>query len=120
MLSRDSSLLINVSLSFQTNHMIHAALYHHCHLLLSVSSVHSSERLEKEKEDLRAALEDALQKLQEQHRRDLAELEQKLHTFYQAEWDKVHLNYQEEADKCKALLQQQVRQHLHLNYLLVT
>lgn len=77
-------------------------------LLFPVSSVHSSERLEKEKDELRVALEDALQKLQEQHQNDLDELEQRLQTFYQAEWDKVHLTYQEEADKCKTLMQQQV------------
>ncbi|XP_070769692.1 microtubule-associated tumor suppressor 1 homolog A [Enoplosus armatus] len=73
-----------------------------------VCSVHSSELLEKEKDELRVALEDALQKLQEQHQKDLAELEQRLQAFYQAEWDKVHLTYQEEADKCKTLMQQQM------------
>uniref|UniRef100_A0A3Q3FK76 Microtubule associated scaffold protein 1 n=1 Tax=Labrus bergylta TaxID=56723 RepID=A0A3Q3FK76_9LABR len=73
-----------------------------------VCSVHSSERLEKEKDELRIALEDALLKLQEQHQKDLAELEHRLQTFYQAEWDKVHLTYQEEADKCKTLMQQQM------------
>lgn len=73
-----------------------------------VCSVHSSERLEKEKEELRVALEDALQTLKEQHNKDLNELEQRLHALYQAEWDKVHLTYQEEADKCKSLMQQQM------------
>ncbi|XP_074529890.1 microtubule-associated tumor suppressor 1 homolog A [Halichoeres trimaculatus] len=73
-----------------------------------VSSAHSSERLEKEKDELRAALEDALHKLQEQHQKDLAEMEQRLQTFYQGEWDKVHLTYQEEADKCKAVMQEQI------------
>lgn len=73
-----------------------------------VCSVHSSERLEKEKDELRVALEDALHRLQDQHQKDLAELEQRLQAFYQAEWDKVHLTYQEEADKCKTLMQQQM------------
>ncbi|XP_035525064.1 microtubule-associated tumor suppressor 1 homolog A isoform X1 [Morone saxatilis] len=73
-----------------------------------VCSVHSSERLEKEKDELRVALEEALQKLQEQHQKDLVELEQRLQAFYQAEWDKVHLTYQEEANKCKTLMQQQM------------
>ncbi|GAA6224297.1 microtubule-associated tumor suppressor 1 isoform X3 [Lates japonicus] len=73
-----------------------------------VCSIHSSERLEKEKEELRVALEDALHKLQEQHQKDVAELEQRLQAFYQAEWDKVHLTYQEEANKCKTLMQQQM------------
>ncbi|XP_075999587.1 microtubule-associated tumor suppressor 1 homolog A isoform X2 [Genypterus blacodes] len=73
-----------------------------------VCSVHSSERLEKEKDELRAALEEALQELQDQHQSDLAELEQRLQTFYQDEWDKVHVKYQEEADKCKTLMEQQM------------
>ncbi|XP_039974996.1 microtubule-associated tumor suppressor 1 homolog A isoform X2 [Xiphias gladius] len=73
-----------------------------------VCSIHSSERLEKEKQELRVALEDALQKLQEQHQKDVDELEQRLQAFYQAEWDKVHLTYQEEADKCKTLMEQQI------------
>ncbi|XP_035861333.1 microtubule-associated tumor suppressor 1 homolog A isoform X5 [Sander lucioperca] len=73
-----------------------------------VCSVHSSERLEKEKDELRVALEDALHTLQEQHQKDLAELEQRLQAFYQAEWDKVHLSYQQETDKCRTLLQQQM------------
>lgn len=79
--------------------------------VLAVSSVHSSQRLEKEKDELRVALEEAVQQLQEQHQRDLAELEQRLQAFYQAEWDKVHLSYQEEADRCKAVTQQQVGSH---------
>ncbi|XP_034453135.1 microtubule-associated tumor suppressor 1 homolog A isoform X1 [Hippoglossus hippoglossus] len=73
-----------------------------------VCSIHSSECLEREKEALRLSLDDAVQKLQEQHQRDAAELEQKLQAFYQAEWDKVHITYQEEADKCKTLMQQQM------------
>ncbi|KAM7389430.1 hypothetical protein PAMP_023411 [Pampus punctatissimus] len=73
-----------------------------------VCSVHFSERLEKEKEELQVALEDALQQLQAQHKKDLDELEQRLQAFYQAEWDKVHLAYQQEADKCKTLMQQQM------------
>lgn len=73
-----------------------------------VCSVHSSERLEQEKDELRVALQEALHKLQEKHRNDMVELEQRLQAFYQAEWDKVHLIYQEETDKCKTLMQQQV------------
>lgn len=88
-----------------------------CYLsvLSLVCSIHSSERLEKEKEELRVSLEDALQKLQEQHQKDVVELEQRLQAFYQAEWDKVHLTYQEEADKCKTLMEQQVCQHTALH-----
>ncbi|CAN9514742.1 unnamed protein product [Ophioblennius macclurei] len=71
-------------------------------------SVSSSERLEKEKEGLRASLEDALHRVQEQHQKDLADLEQRLQAFYQAEWNKMHAAYQEEADKCSAVMQQQM------------
>lgn len=74
-----------------------------------VSSSQSCGRLEQEKEDLRAAFDGVLQKMQEQHRSDLADLEEKLRTFYAAEWDKVHQVYQEEADKCKAQMEEQVR-----------
>ncbi|XP_056142711.1 microtubule-associated tumor suppressor 1 homolog A isoform X1 [Lampris incognitus] len=73
-----------------------------------VCSVHSCERLEKDKEELQVALKTMLQKLQEQHQNDLAQLEERLQAFYQSEWDKVHLTYQEEADKCKALMEQQM------------
>ena len=76
--------------------------------LFTVSSVHSSECLQKEKEELRVALEDALQKLQEQHQKDQTEVERRLQAFYQDEWGKVRLTYQEEVDKCKTLTQQQV------------
>uniref|UniRef100_A0AAZ1XX96 Microtubule associated tumor suppressor 1b n=1 Tax=Oreochromis aureus TaxID=47969 RepID=A0AAZ1XX96_OREAU len=75
-----------------------------------VSSVHSSERLEKENEELHVALEDALHKLQEQHRNDLAELEKRLQAYYQAERDKVHCAYQEEADQSKTVMQQQIEE----------
>ncbi|XP_049588712.1 microtubule-associated tumor suppressor 1 homolog A isoform X2 [Syngnathus scovelli] len=73
-------------------------------------SVNSSERLEKEKQDLQDALECAMRRLQKQHQKDLEEMEQRLQAFYQAEWDKVHLSYQGEADKYKALLQTQMEQ----------
>ncbi|XP_028316144.1 microtubule-associated tumor suppressor 1 homolog A isoform X2 [Gouania willdenowi] len=73
-----------------------------------VCSTHSSQHLEKEKEELRVALDDALHSVQGKHQRELAQLEQRLQTFYQAEWDKMHLSYQEEADRCRTLMQQQV------------
>ncbi|XP_076148531.1 microtubule-associated tumor suppressor 1 homolog A-like isoform X2 [Alosa pseudoharengus] len=73
-----------------------------------VNSSQSCDRLEQEKEDLRAAFDGVLQKLQEQHRNDLADLEERLRTFYAAEWEKVHQVYQEEADKCKAQMEQQL------------
>ena len=61
-------------------------------------------------------MEEVLLKVQEQHGSQLAQLEDRLQTFYQAEWDKVHLTYQQEADKYKALMEQQVRKtgtHTH-------
>lgn len=64
--------------------------------------------MEQEKEDLRAAFDGVLQKVQEQHCSDLADLEERLKTFYSTEWEKVHQTYQEEADKCKAQMEQQV------------
>lgn len=73
-----------------------------------VCSATSCERLEKEKEEVRASLEDTLRRLEEQHHDELAQLEVRLQAFYQAEWDKVHLTYQEEADKCRTLMEQQI------------
>ncbi|XP_061691801.1 microtubule-associated tumor suppressor 1 homolog A isoform X2 [Syngnathoides biaculeatus] len=80
-----------------------------------VCSVKSSELLEKEKQDLQDALECAMGRLQEQHQKDLEELEQRLQVFYQAECDKAHITYQEEADKFKALLQKQM-EHLEVSH----
>ncbi|KAL1262192.1 hypothetical protein QQF64_007457 [Cirrhinus molitorella] len=75
-----------------------------------VNSAHSCERLEQEKDELRAAFDGVLQKVQEQHRLDLADLEERLKTFYSTEWEKVHQTYQEEADKCKAQMEQQLKE----------
>ncbi|XP_033949319.1 microtubule-associated tumor suppressor 1 homolog A [Pseudochaenichthys georgianus] len=75
-----------------------------------VCSVHSSEHLEKERDELRASLEEALQKLQDQHQRDLLELEQRLQALYQAEWDRVQLSHQEESERSLTLLQQQMEE----------
>lgn len=80
----------------------------------SESSAESSARLEKEKEELRFALDDALRKLQEQHQKDLVELERRLQAFYQAEWDKVHQTYQQEAEKCQGLMQMQVCSYMFM------
>ena len=54
------------------------------------------------------ALEAAVLKLQQQHQAELTQLEETLRDFYSAEWDKTHQAYQEEADKCRAFMQQQV------------
>lgn len=75
-----------------------------------VNSHYSCERLEQEKEELRAAFDGVLQKVQEQHHLDLADLEERLKTFYTTEWEKVHQTYQEEADKCKAQMEQQIEE----------
>ncbi|XP_052402118.1 microtubule-associated tumor suppressor 1 homolog [Carassius gibelio] len=72
------------------------------------NSISSCEQLEKEKEEVHATLEALFQKLQEQHQTELQQLEERLKDFYSAEWDKTHEAYQREADKCRALMQQQV------------
>ena len=69
-----------------------------------------------EKDEALSNMEEVLVNVQEQHGSQLAQLEDRLQTFYQAEWDKVHLTYQQEADKYKALMEQQVRKtetHTH-------
>lgn len=78
-------------------------------LPLTVGSVSSCERLQKEKEEARLTFEETLQKLQEEHQTELTQLEERLRAFYSAEWDKTHQAYQEEANKCRALMQQQVK-----------
>ncbi|XP_067259870.1 microtubule-associated tumor suppressor 1 homolog [Chanodichthys erythropterus] len=72
------------------------------------NSVSCCEQLEREKEEVRVTLEALFQKLQEQHQTELQQLEERLKDFYSAEWDKTHEAYQREADKCRALMQQQV------------
>ncbi|XP_035993535.1 microtubule-associated tumor suppressor 1 homolog isoform X5 [Fundulus heteroclitus] len=66
--------------------------------------------LQAEKEEARANLEEALKRTEEQHQEELVELENRLKSFYQEEWDKVHLLYQEEADRCRLLMEQQVEE----------
>ncbi|XP_061108529.1 microtubule-associated tumor suppressor 1 homolog A isoform X4 [Conger conger] len=73
-----------------------------------VTSATSCEALEREKDGLRVAFEGVLQKVQEQHQSDLADLEERLKSFYAAEWEKVHQAYQDEADKCKAQMELQL------------
>ncbi|KAF4118922.1 microtubule-associated tumor suppressor 1 homolog [Onychostoma macrolepis] len=72
------------------------------------NSVSCCEQLEREKEEVRVTLEALFQKLQKQHQTELQQLEERLKDFYSAEWDKTHEAYQREADKCRALMQQQV------------
>ncbi|KAI3352635.1 hypothetical protein L3Q82_019220 [Scortum barcoo] len=66
--------------------------------------------LHEEKEKVRVSLEEALKRLEEQHKEELVQLEDRLRNFYQTEWDKVHQTYQEEADKCRMLMEQQVEE----------
>ncbi|XP_056136368.1 microtubule-associated tumor suppressor 1-like [Lampris incognitus] len=75
-----------------------------------VLSSQSCARLQTEKEEARVSLEETLKKLEEQHKEELAQLEDRLRSFYQTEWDKVHQAYQEEADKCRTLMEQQVEE----------
>ncbi|MGH0153738.1 UNVERIFIED_CONTAM: hypothetical protein FKN15_061210 [Acipenser sinensis] len=74
----------------------------------TVNTATSCDKLEREKDELRTAFEAVLQKVQEQHQSELADLEERLKDFYLAEWEKVHEAYQEQAEKLKTQLQQQV------------
>ncbi|XP_077379881.1 uncharacterized protein LOC144020370 [Festucalex cinctus] len=75
-----------------------------------VASSECCERLRKEKEEARINLEEVSKRLHEQHKEELLQLEDRLRSFYQTEWDKVHQTYQEEADKCRMLMEQQVEE----------
>ncbi|XP_068448099.1 microtubule-associated tumor suppressor 1 homolog isoform X2 [Clinocottus analis] len=75
-----------------------------------VASSQCCERLQKGKEEVRVSSEEALNRLQKQHKEELLLLEDRLSSFYQTEWDKVHQTYQEEADKCRMLMKQQVEE----------
>uniref|UniRef100_A0A3Q0RGE7 Microtubule associated tumor suppressor 1b n=1 Tax=Amphilophus citrinellus TaxID=61819 RepID=A0A3Q0RGE7_AMPCI len=75
-----------------------------------VTSSQCCERLQKEKEEARVGFEEALKRLQEQHQEELTQLEHRLTSFYQTEWDKVHQTYQAEADKCRVLMEKQVEE----------
>ncbi|KAM9363254.1 uncharacterized protein ABDE67_014660 [Symphorus nematophorus] len=75
-----------------------------------VTSSQCCKNLQKEKEEVRVSLEEALKRLEEQHKEELVQLEERLRSFYQTEWDKVHQTYQEEADKCRMLMEQQVEE----------
>ncbi|XP_068583736.1 microtubule-associated tumor suppressor 1 homolog isoform X2 [Cebidichthys violaceus] len=73
-----------------------------------VASSQCCERLQKGKDEVRVSLEEALNRLRKQHKEELVQLEDRLRSFYQTEWDKVHQTYQEEANKCRMLMEQQV------------
>ncbi|XP_034968715.2 microtubule-associated tumor suppressor 1 isoform X1 [Zootoca vivipara] len=66
------------------------------------------EKLEKGRHELQAAYEGFVQQLNQQHQRDLSELEERLKQFYTTECKKLQSICIEEAEKYKAQLQEQV------------
>lgn len=73
-----------------------------------VTTFAACEKLERDRNELQVAYEGFLQKLNEQHHNDLAELEERLKQFYTAECEKLQSICIEEAEKYKAQLQEQV------------
>ncbi|OXB64497.1 hypothetical protein ASZ78_005153 [Callipepla squamata] len=73
-----------------------------------VTTSAACEKLERDRNELKATYEGFLQKLNEQHHNDLAELEERLKQFYTAECEKLQSICIEEAEKYKAQLQEQV------------
>ncbi|NWV31060.1 MTUS1 protein, partial [Grantiella picta] len=74
--------------------------------LVTISA--ACEKLERDRNELQVAYEGFLQKLNQQHHDDLAELEERLKQFYTAECEKLQSICIEEAKKYKAQLQEQV------------
>ncbi|NWX64322.1 MTUS1 protein, partial [Promerops cafer] len=73
-----------------------------------VTTSAACEKLERDRNELQVAYEGFLQKLNQQHNDDLAELEERLKQFYTAECEKLQSICIEEAEKYKAQLQEQV------------
>ncbi|NXE24170.1 MTUS1 protein, partial [Ardeotis kori] len=73
-----------------------------------VTTSAACEKLERDRNELQVAYEGFLQKLNQQHHNDLAELEERLKQFYTAECEKLQSICIEEAEKYKAQLQEQV------------
>ncbi|XP_019408145.1 PREDICTED: microtubule-associated tumor suppressor 1 isoform X3 [Crocodylus porosus] len=73
-----------------------------------VTTSAACEKLEKDRNELQAAYEGFVQKLNQQHQNDLAELEERLKEFYTAECEKLQSICIEEAEKYKEQLQKQV------------
>ncbi|XP_015717690.1 microtubule-associated tumor suppressor 1 isoform X4 [Coturnix japonica] len=73
-----------------------------------VTTSAACEKLERDRNELQVTYEGFLQKLNEQHHNDLAELEERLKQFYTAECEKLQSICIEEAEKYKAQLQEQV------------
>ncbi|NXK03241.1 MTUS1 protein, partial [Herpetotheres cachinnans] len=73
-----------------------------------VTTSAACEKLERDRNELQVAYEGFLQKLNQQHHNDLAELEERLKQFYTAECEKLQSICIEEAEKYKVQLQEQV------------
>ncbi|KAG8453739.1 hypothetical protein GDO86_000387 [Hymenochirus boettgeri] len=73
-----------------------------------VSASSTCEKLEKEKNDLLIAYDGILQKVKEEHRAELEDLEEKLKQFYTGECEKLQSIFIEEAEKYKNELQEKV------------
>ncbi|NXP74483.1 MTUS1 protein, partial [Ramphastos sulfuratus] len=73
-----------------------------------VTTSAACEILERDRNELQVAYEGYLQKLNQKHDNDLAELEERLKQFYTAECEKLQSICIEEAEKYKAQLQEQV------------
>lgn len=86
-------------------------------LTSSVTTSAACEKLERDRNELQVAYEGFLQKLNQQHHNDLAELEERLKQFYTAECEKLQSICIEEAEKYKAQLQEQVCNILSRNVL---
>ncbi|XP_061439515.1 microtubule-associated tumor suppressor 1 isoform X6 [Rhineura floridana] len=73
-----------------------------------VTASAACEKLEKGRHELQAAYEGFVHQLNQQHQRDLSELEERLKQFYTTECKKLQKICLEEAEKYKAQLQEQV------------
>ncbi|XP_021026632.1 microtubule-associated tumor suppressor 1 isoform X2 [Mus caroli] len=72
-----------------------------------VAASSACEKLEKARNDLQTAYQEFVQKLNQQHQTDRAELENRLKDLYTAECEKLQSIYIEEAEKYKTQLQEQ-------------
>nr|XP_044987952.1 microtubule-associated tumor suppressor 1 isoform X2 [Jaculus jaculus] len=72
-----------------------------------VAASSTCEKLEKARNELQTAYEGFVQKLNQQHQTDRAELEKRLKEFYTGECEKLQNIYIEEAEKYKTQLQEQ-------------
>uniref|UniRef100_A0A8C5KK69 Microtubule-associated tumor suppressor 1 n=1 Tax=Jaculus jaculus TaxID=51337 RepID=A0A8C5KK69_JACJA len=74
-----------------------------------VAASSTCEKLEKARNELQTAYEGFVQKLNQQHQTDRAELEKRLKEFYTGECEKLQNIYIEEAEKYKTQLQEQIK-----------